>query len=302
MPTVRKEPMMVYLKIIAILLSTGAGLLQIGLEHKWHDKRKTTYKKVRSTLVVLMIIGFIAASSLVLYDEKQSEIQIDKLTELNTKEEKSRKEAEDRELDAIEDRQRIKNELEALQMQIKPVIKLATEKYPTLDLNSALVKIADEVQTLKVTNEDLQKKTKELAERDYFRPLNTKLKGIVIERLHRILTSFNDRNIQISVISELGNTNRQKVAIQLVEILALGGFKATGPTPAMTAAKGILPPVQVIINPADEDIGRQLAEALNVYLKVIFSGRGNNESERGNIKIMIYGEPIFSDDGVATFP
>jgi hypothetical protein len=103
-------------------------------------------------------------------------------------------------------------------------------------------------------------------------------------------------------VSESGNTNRQKAAIQLVEILSEGGFKTKGPTPTMTFSKGVLPPVRVSINPADEDIARQLADALNLYLNVPFSGKANNESKRGKISITIYGEPIFSDDGIVTFP
>jgi len=293
---------MILIKIIAILITTGAGLLQIGLEHKWHDKRTKKHKTIRSFLLLLMIVGFLSASILVVYDDRQSELQVRTLTDLKDNAEKATKDSEKRELKAVEDRERIKEELEELQTRIKPVIKLATKKYPTLDINSALVKLADDVQDLQKQNEELRKITKDLAERDYFHPLNSMTKSIVVQRLNQIISSASNREIQITIVSESGNTNRQKVARQLVEILSECGFKTTGPSAAMTFSRGVLPAVRIAVNPADEDIARQLAFALNPYLNVRFSGKAKNDNEQGKISIAIYGDPIFSDDGVVTFP
>ena len=293
---------MIFFKIIAILIATGAGLLQIGLEYKWHDKRTKKHKIVRSFLIFLMIVGFLTASILVLFDDRQSELQVRTLTALKNSAEKATKDSETRELKAVEDRERIKQELEELQTQIKPVIKLATEKYPTLDINNALAKLSDDIQNLQEQNEELQKKTKDLTERDFFHPLNSRTKSTVLQRLNQIAGSARDRDIQITIVSESGNTNRQKVARQLVDILSESGFKTTGPSPTMTFSKGVLPAVRVAINPADEDIARQLAFALNPYLNVRFSGKAKNENEKGKISIAIYGDPIFSEEGVVTFP
>jgi hypothetical protein len=148
----------------------------------------------------------------------------------------------------------------------------------------------------------LQRQTKDLNARDYFHPLNVSTKNIVIERLQKIVATGGHRDLQVTIVSESGNTKRQKVAKQLVEILSDCGFNVIGPTPTMTFSKGVLPAVSVELNPADEEIARQLAFALNPYLHVQFSGKKKNEIEQGKISIAVYGDPIFSEDGVVTFP
>lgn len=293
---------MILFKIIAIFLTAGAGLLQIGLEYKWHDKRTKKHKRIRCLLIFLMIIGFLAASFLVFYDDRQSEKQIKSLTELKSGFEKEASDAEERESKAIEDRERIKKELDELQEQIKPVIQLATEKYPSLDIEDALAKLAEEVQDLQKQNEELQRQTKYLSARDYFHPLNSNTKSIVLERLKQVKDSLGDREIEISIISEPGNINRQRVAKELVAILKESNFKTSGPAQAMVFSKSVLPPVRISINRSDADIARGLSFALNPFLNVKFSGKVKNDYTPGKINIEIYGNPIFKEDGVVTFP
>ena len=293
---------MIFIKIIAMLLTTGAGLLQIGLEYRWHDKRTKKHKRVRSSLILLMIVGFLTASILVTYDDRQSEKQIQTLTDLKNGSERAAKDAEKRESRAVEDRERIKEELTELQEQIKPVVKLATEKYPTLDVKSALVKLADDVQDLQKQNEELRRQTKKLSARDYFQPLNSEIKNIVTERLKQVQASSNDRDIEIIIVSETGNTNRQKVAKELVAILKECGFGTSGPTPTMTFSKGILPPIRISVNEADKNIARQLADALNPFLNVQFSGKVKKDLKPGKINIEIHGDPLFNENGTVTFP
>ena len=148
----------------------------------------------------------------------------------------------------------------------------------------------------------MQRQTKDLDERDYFHPLNESTKNIVIERLRQIVSTGGNRNIQVTIANESGNTKRQKVAKQLAEILSECGFNVIGPTATMTFSKGVLPAVRASLNPADEGIARQLAFALNPYLNVRVYGKKKNEIEQGKISVTIYGDPIFSGDGVVTFP
>lgn len=277
-------------------------MVQIGLEYKWHDKRTKTHKKIRSFLILLIILGFLSASVIVIFDDRQSDKQVQALTELKDSAEKATKNSEAREQKAIEDRERIREELEKLQAQIKPVVKLATDKYPTLDVNSALIKLADDIQDLQKQNIYLRKQTETLKAKDYFHPLDSRNKNIVDQRLRQIISSTSNRKIKLIIISESGNTNRQKVAQQLVKILTESGFNAEGPAPVMTFSKGVMPAVRMELNPADEDIAMQLAYALNPYLNVKFSGKTKNAHEQGKITIAIHGNPIFSVDGSVTFP
>ena len=50
---------MIYLKIIALIISIGAGLIRVGLDYKWHDKRTNKHKLIKNILVVLMILGLL---------------------------------------------------------------------------------------------------------------------------------------------------------------------------------------------------------------------------------------------------
>ena len=143
------------LQLLAILVVTCIGLIHIGLEYKWHDKRTKRHKQIRFILISLMIISFLAASVLVFLDDRQSKKQIQELSKLNISHEKTAEVAAKRENEAIEDRERIKNELYILQEEIKPVVQLATKKYPDLDTKNALFKLAEEIQNLQKQNEEL---------------------------------------------------------------------------------------------------------------------------------------------------
>ena len=199
---------MVFYKIIAIITAAGAGLLQVGLEYIWHDKRTKKHKRIRSFLIFLMVVGSISAAFLVIIDDRQTAEQVRTLTEIKENAEKATKAAEareqkaveardliaqeleglqEREQKAIEAREKIAQELAQLQEQMRPVIELATAKYPSLDVDAAVLEIANDVQKLQKENEQLlkrtetlKKQTKELSERDYFHPLNAEIRNRVV--------------------------------------------------------------------------------------------------------------------------
>ena len=116
---------MIYLKIIALIISIGAGLIRVGLDYKWHDKRTNKHKLIKNILVVLMILGLLFMPFVVWYDQQQAEKVI--------------KDAINREKQAISERKQITDELNRLQKQIQPIIEIAIEKYPNLKIEEALV-------------------------------------------------------------------------------------------------------------------------------------------------------------------
>lgn len=101
---------MIVFKIIAISIATGVALLQIGLDSKWHDRRTKKHKRIRSRLIILMILSALTALFLVIYDDWQSQKQIGTLTDLKKSAEKAATDAENREKNAIKDRERLRNE------------------------------------------------------------------------------------------------------------------------------------------------------------------------------------------------
>lgn len=56
-------------------------------------------------------------------------------------------------------------DLKDLRESIEPVVKLATEKYPALDMNTALSKLADDIQSLQKQNFELRKDIKNISDK-----------------------------------------------------------------------------------------------------------------------------------------
>jgi len=115
---------MLFLKILAIMIPISAGLIRVGLDYKWYDKRTSTHKLIRKILVVCMIFGFIVAPIIVWHDHEQS------ITQFNTI-------------------KRTENNLKNLQSQIQPFLDLASNKYPNLEIEDALNKIQQELSETK---------------------------------------------------------------------------------------------------------------------------------------------------------
>lgn len=139
---------MILVKIISIFFATSAGLCQICLEYKWHDKRTKKHKAIRSLLIFIMILGFLTASLLTIYDDRQVNNQISKLEELKKSAEDATLDAVKRESKAVEERTKIQNELIQLKDEIKPIVELAMKKYPELNLTDAIAKLKEDVENL----------------------------------------------------------------------------------------------------------------------------------------------------------
>ena len=293
---------MLLLKLLAIGIATGAGLLQIGLGYKWRDRRTKANIRIRRGLIGMMILGAIVAGVLVAVDDRQSTTQINRLIELKESAEAAASDAADREEEAKKDRAELKQKIDELQVRIDPFLAIAAARYPDLEPEKALERLADDVKELRQRTEQLDVRTRKLAARDFFRPLSPELRHFVVANLKQIPIRFPQRKISVSVSVETGHTGRQRVAKELVTILKDGGLDAAGPTSMMIFSSGVLPAVTMELNPTDEDVARALAGALNPFLKVTFSGRKKDEIEVGKITIGLHGEPLFGDDGVVTFP
>jgi tetratricopeptide (TPR) repeat protein len=108
-----------------------------------------------------MVIGLITAVTLVIYDDKGSKEQIQSLIYLKDSAEKSAKDAEKRELIALEDRSRIEKELNEINEQIKPIVKLARAKYPNLSIDKAIERLSQDLKKIENDLASLKEKTQE---------------------------------------------------------------------------------------------------------------------------------------------
>jgi prefoldin subunit 5 len=248
-----------------------------------------------------MILGAIIAAVLIVLDDRQSTAQIKTLTELKSSADSAAYHAAGREEDAKKDRTELKQEIVKLRSRIDPFLSLATARYPSIDPEKALERLAQDIKELKQRSEQLDARTQRLAERDFFRPLGSNPRQLVVANLKRVFARFPGPKISVSVSVEIGHSGRQTVAKELVDILQEGGAQVSGPLPVMTFAKGVLPAVIIKMNPADEDVARALAEVLNPFVKTVFSGTKKADIEVGKISVNLHGEPLFDENGVVTF-
>lgn len=202
---------MIIIKIIAIIITTASGLLQIGLEYRWRDKRTKFHKSIRSLLIVLMVIGSITAVTLLIYDDKDSKEQIKSLTFLKNSAEKSAKdaesqinsltilrlnaertalEAEKRELKAQEDRSKIQGELDKINEQMKPLLDIAVAKYPNVSADKALRQLAERINSIEAetvnTKKELENTKQELILKTSDRKLTKEQEQFLIQSLSGI--------------------------------------------------------------------------------------------------------------------
>ena len=125
---------MIYLKIIAQLLTGISGLVALLLDYKWHDKRKKIFKTLRNFLIFLTIVSLIAGVIITINDEKD---KTDEITNLTNK------------LDTTQNTLTyIKSNGDTLKSQIKPFLDLATQQYPNLSSSQALEKLKNRLNDL----------------------------------------------------------------------------------------------------------------------------------------------------------
>ena len=149
--------MMITIKIIAISIATLSGLIQIGLEYYWRDRRTTKHKIIRRLLIVLMVSGFFTAVVLVVYDDKDAQHQINALTDLKLKAEEGALGSAKRERKAQEDRKKIQNKLDKINEQMKPLLDIAAAKYPNLSVDKALHNLAERIKTIEADSVNTKK-------------------------------------------------------------------------------------------------------------------------------------------------
>ncbi len=83
---------MLYLKIFLQVAIGLTGLLAVILDYKWHDKRKTIFKRTRNLLISLSIILVVVGATVTTLDERQKNEEILSLNiQLKSIEENGRK-------------------------------------------------------------------------------------------------------------------------------------------------------------------------------------------------------------------
>ena len=294
---------MLILKLTAIALTAAAGLLQVGLDYRWREKRTSAHKRVRWVMLATMVVAAMVASALVVHDDQEMSAQVETLQGLKQSAETARADAAARAQAAQRDRDEMKLKLVSLETAVKPIVAVATARYPQLESADALTRLADEVQSLQQRSEAFEDRTRELASRDTFRTLSPSIRDNVVRSLRAALASLDSRVFSIEIQVETGHTGRQRMALRSsVRVSSKAQELRWKNSPEVTLSKGALPAVAIESNPADENIARALASALNPFLHATFAGQKKENRQRGHLSIALNGEPMFAEDGSVTFP
>lgn len=173
---------------------------------------------------------------------------------------------------------------------LDPIRQKAEQLYPALETDAALAKLAEDI-----------KEVRELAESDTYKPLSPELKGDYVSLLQRFKKEYAHLNMKISVTSDKGIRARQKVAEEIADILIDAGFEAEATAPIIRFTKDTSD-ICIKLNPDDADLVKDVYKILKLFMNGNFSVLKNENFERGELQIIISGDPLFSPNGTVKFP
>jgi hypothetical protein len=293
----------VFLKMLMPVLMLVITLFTTFWGRHWQEEKR----KIKRGGFILFAFALTFVSMWIIYNDSQenSRLQesngklLNKVSELETLLRAESQTAENRDRGAKEDRVRLQNEFTAIKLRLEPFVQIAKARYPGVDADLALKKLAQEVDLLKNKTERIETRTEELASREVYRPLVSLLKGKVVADFKMIKEKYNERNLHVKLNFEIGNRNRQFISRDLAELFRLSEIKAEEPASVSTfpSGGGVLPPAEMRFHPEDVDLAEDLAKSINGFVNVRFQGKKDNKLERGTVLICFYGNPLFSKDG-----
>lgn len=293
---------MIFIKIIAIISTFLAGLIQIALEYRWHDKRTKKHKRVRSLLICFMILGVLVATISVIWDDRQSEereqraiddrvkIKAD-LNSLQAKYDQQVLEARSFEHAATQQRKQLESQIEGLQDKLEPFVTIATNRFPgQYDEKIALSKLANELRELESRTKKIEtEKERERIQSTYKRP-DLRLRNQVISRLRTIIEK--EKSLVISIEYEMGNQLRLRVVNDLITMIKEANIPVNR-TSSQTHFRKPPPPMRAIFHPDDEQLFHNVISAFRGYLGGKITRTRKPDTPRGKIRLKFYGEPVF---------
>lgn len=142
----------------------------------------------------------------------------------------------------------------------------------------------------------------EKRESNIYCELSPNIKRELILLLQKLREQYNDLSIKISVTSDKGSNVRHLVAKEMVNLLKDSGFEADLTQPIIRFTNDTSD-VVIKANESDIEFITQLSKILKKFIKTNtpFSGMKNENFRRGELQIIIAGDPLFSSDGLITF-
>ena len=242
-------------------------------------------------LIIFLYMKFVPVRKL----ENENDGLTSSLTE--TKSELSKVESElsraESEISNLRDR---KDELHRENLHLKEINdaiqKTAEQLHPELDTVTAIAKLAEDLEIVR-----------SLATRDVFKPLVAQKKKELISKLKELLARHNSFSHTVTICCEQGNSSRAKIARDLRQYLEEAGFKVTSVSRTTYFSGGGVPPnISIKIHPDDKEFAQKFINVVSpLYIDEIFQGSILKKISRGCFEIEIYGDPLFTEQGVVKF-
>ena len=135
-------------------------------------------------------------------------------------------------------------------------------------------------------------------DRSTYRQPSILLQNRVISRLKNIARLH--ENLVITIVCELGDQQRLRVAKDLVGMIEAAGISVKLST-KQTFFLNSPPPISMIYNPNDEDLFQKVISALEVYMGGEAKRIREKEMQSGIISLEFYGSPVFLTDNRVGF-
>ncbi len=141
----------------------------------------------------------------------------------------------------------------------------------------------------------------ESSESHIYREMSPQIKEELISLSQKLREKYKDIDIKISVTSHKGTRVRHKVAEEIADIFATAGFEAKADLPIIRFTNDTSD-VAIKYNASDTELAKDVHRVLDKLFKgTSFSGQKNANLQRGELQIIIAGDPLFSPDGIIRF-
>ncbi len=182
--------------------------------------------------------------------------------------------------------------LASVEAKLEPFVELAQTKFPQLETEEALAELARDIEI-----------TRALATRDVFRPLNSNVRGPILQSLRDVRQRHDALAPDVEFTTSGSSATRTKrLGQELAELLSEAGFKSSFKTPAfISVPRRNAGPVDLQFHPDAAALVQELAQALGPLITARATAEQTPEAPVGLIRFRIHGEPEFNPDGTVVF-
>lgn len=178
-------------------------------------------------------------------------------------------------------------ELRELRDDVKPILSIAENSFPSVDRSKAIEELSDEIKVLR-----------EKVSENEFTPLNNDFRSSIIEMLTPVANNFSKENIRIDITHETWtNPPTREFTKELAKIFKDAGFNVKGPDYATIYLASPAFPVEWGFNKDQANLLNQLYAVVAKIIEPDKRHAARRTLEIGRIRIHFAGKAKFNTDG-----